>query len=63
MLVPPTAVLSGPGIVYPVFIDPSVTVTRQAWTYVAQNYPDQPYMKSSYNDGHARVGYDDWNGS
>ncbi len=63
MLVPPTAVLSGPGIAYPVFIDPSVTVTRQAWTYVAQNFPGQAYMNSSYNDGHARVGYDDWNGS
>jgi hypothetical protein len=60
VLAPPASLISGPGTVYPLYVDPSITTTRSVWTYVAQRYPDQPYMNNSHNDGHARVGYDNW---
>lgn len=63
--------LTGADLRYPVFVDPSLSPTpnTQAWDFVAQNYPNQPYWNGANSNpdhnGHyvARVGYDDWTSS
>lgn len=63
--------LTGPAVRYPVYVDPSLSPTpnTQAWTFVAANFPDQPYWNgANSNPDHngnlvARVGYDDYSSS
>ncbi|MER5639404.1 LamG domain-containing protein [Kitasatospora sp. NPDC002227] len=67
-LTPDSGVLRGKGIVYPVYIDPTFTPSGQqdalqAWTYVADEWPDTAYWgQSPDSKGHGPqfVGYTDW---
>lgn len=44
---PDQALLGGPGTIFPVYIDPTVSVTRQAWTMVDARYPTTSYYKQT----------------
>jgi hypothetical protein len=50
-LSPPASVLTGPGITYPVYIDPTwhnfAASQASAWTQVDSGYPDQSYWHES----------------
>ncbi|MFW6638493.1 LamG-like jellyroll fold domain-containing protein [Nocardiopsis algeriensis] len=61
-LVPDQAMLTDPDTAYPVYIDPSVAVSRVGRTYVNANYPNQSYW--NYPTSHAPgVGYEPSQGS
>ncbi|MEU2945145.1 LamG-like jellyroll fold domain-containing protein [Nocardiopsis alba] len=56
-LVPDTAMLTDKATLYPVYIDPSVAVSRVGRAYVNRNYPTQSYW--NYATSHAPgVGYE-----
>ncbi|GAA2000183.1 LamG domain-containing protein [Nocardiopsis rhodophaea] len=55
-LVPDAAMLDDPETEFPVFIDPSVSVSRKAWAYVNRKYPSQAYYNRSEKD--TGVGYE-----
>ncbi|WP_018350413.1 FG-GAP-like repeat-containing protein [Longispora albida] len=54
-LVPDQKLLTGPDTVYPVHIDPWITLNRGSWTSVWKQYPGTNYLNA--NDI-ARVGYE-----
>ncbi|MBB6173125.1 hypothetical protein HNR23_003185 [Nocardiopsis mwathae] len=55
-LVPDHAMLTDPKTEYPVYIDPSVSVSRKAWAYVDKKYPSTVYYNRSDKD--TGVGYE-----
>jgi hypothetical protein len=55
-LVPDAAMLTDEATEYPVYIDPSVSVSRQAWAYVNKRWPTTAYYNSG--DGDTGVGYE-----
>lgn len=55
-LTPDRAMLADPDTRYPVFLDPSVSAARGAWTAVWKKYPNTNYLNSS---DVARVGHED----
>ncbi|GAA2028494.1 LamG domain-containing protein [Nocardiopsis rhodophaea] len=55
-LVPDAAMLADPATEFPVYIDPSVSVSRKAWAYVNRKYPSQAYYNRSEKD--TGVGYE-----
>jgi hypothetical protein len=64
-LQPPTSALTGPGINYPVVIDPTVVPTfTNNWTWISKTNSGTSYWQGSnddYTDGSdAKVGFDDW---
>ncbi|MFC4009049.1 LamG-like jellyroll fold domain-containing protein [Nonomuraea purpurea] len=54
-LAPDKAMLTAPGTRYPVYLDPSVSAPRGAWTAVWRKYPNTNYLNSG---DVARVGYE-----
>jgi hypothetical protein len=61
-LTPDQGMLTSPGTVFPVYIDPTFTApsagsSRSAWTTVNNGFPGQSYWKTS---GLLQVGYDGW---
>ncbi|CAM3842907.1 LamG-like jellyroll fold domain-containing protein [Nocardiopsis gilva] len=60
-LVPDQAMLTDPDTEYPVYIDPSVSVSRKAWAYVNKRFPSQVYYNRSDKD--TGVGYEPQTGS
>ncbi|MDT4987184.1 MAG: hypothetical protein QOI74_1278, partial [Micromonosporaceae bacterium] len=61
-LTPNGPMLTNPSTRWPVYIDPSwnpssTAPAQNAWTYVSDAHPDQSYFNSGYNDGIARVGF------
>ncbi|GII54061.1 hypothetical protein Pth03_24500 [Planotetraspora thailandica] len=48
VLAPDAGLLNGPSTVYPVYIDPQWSGSKQAWTYVDRAYPDQEYWNSTH---------------
>jgi hypothetical protein len=61
-LTPDAAMLTNPSTHWPVFVDPQwnptpVSTAQNAWTYVDSYRADQTYFNSRFNDGAARVGY------
>jgi hypothetical protein len=67
-LTPDPTLLTGPGVAFPTYIDPawnpdSTDTAQNAWTYVDSARPDQPYLNNRYNDGIARVGYQNFEGT
>ncbi len=61
-LKPDQALLASPDTTFPVYIDPRVTGTRQAWTIAYKPHPDDSYWNgtgwSGGTTGEARVGYE-----
>ena len=57
---PDTALLSGSGVTYPVYIDPSLGPTKSGWSMVNSAYPSQEYWKWSGDEG---VGYNNTTGT
>lgn len=55
-LEPDQDLLTDPATEYPVYIDPSVSVTRQAWAYVDKKFPNTAYYNRS--DADTGVGYE-----
>lgn len=55
-LVPDAAMLADEATQFPVYIDPSVSVTRQAWAYVDKRFPSTAYYNRS--DADTGVGYE-----
>ncbi|GAA4944127.1 LamG domain-containing protein [Streptomonospora halophila] len=53
---PDAAMLADADTTFPVYIDPSVSVSRQAWGYVNRKYPGANYFNSSDSD--TGVGYE-----
>ncbi|MER7361606.1 LamG-like jellyroll fold domain-containing protein [Nonomuraea wenchangensis] len=47
-LTPDKTLLTGPGTVYPVYLDPQWSGSKLAWTYVDKAYPAQKYWNSSH---------------
>ncbi|BCJ36040.1 hypothetical protein Athai_35430 [Actinocatenispora thailandica] len=45
-LIPDPGMLSDPDTVFPVFVDPDVSTSISAWTYVDNQFADQAYMSS-----------------
>ncbi|WP_184079707.1 LamG domain-containing protein [Nocardiopsis mwathae] len=60
-LVPDQAMLTDLDTEYPVYIDPSVSVSRKAWAYVNKRFPSQVYYNRSDKD--TGVGYEPETGS
>ncbi|MEU1782135.1 LamG domain-containing protein [Streptomyces abikoensis] len=61
VLTPDKKVLTGPGTVYPVFIDPHwYSPKASAWTMVSKYWADTPQWKFN-GDSDAGMGYCDWN--
>ncbi|MDA0635004.1 DNRLRE domain-containing protein [Nonomuraea sp. MCN248] len=58
-LTPDQAMLADPGTRYPVYLDPSVSAPRGAWTSVWKKYPTTNYLNSS---DVARVGHENETG-
>jgi hypothetical protein len=58
---PDRGLLSDPDTVYPVFVDPSVSVGA-TWTMINEKHPDQSYWSYDRTSG-AKVGYTDQTGS
>ncbi|WP_084012835.1 LamG-like jellyroll fold domain-containing protein, partial [Thermobifida halotolerans] len=56
VLEPDQDLLTDAATEYPVFIDPSVSVTRQAWAYVDKKFPNTAYYNRS--DADTGVGYE-----
>lgn len=57
---PDKAMMTGESTVFPVFIDPSVSVAG-GWTMINHSLPDQSYYSYDRSDG-AKVGYSDTSG-
>ncbi|QMU70623.1 LamG-like jellyroll fold domain-containing protein [Streptacidiphilus sp. P02-A3a] len=62
VLTPAASLLTGPGVKYPVYVDPTFNSPNaggklQAWTQINSYYADQSYWESSDN---LRVGLNDW---
>lgn len=61
-LKPDRELLDAPGTTYPVYIDPRMTGTRQAWTIAYKPHPNNSYWNGTgWNGGttsEARVGYE-----
>ncbi|MEO3816632.1 LamG-like jellyroll fold domain-containing protein [Plantactinospora sp. B24E8] len=58
-LVPDRGLLTGRNTKYPVYIDPSWTGSRTAWTQVWSNYPTLSFWNGANDaEDEARVGYD-----
>ncbi|GAA3737283.1 LamG-like jellyroll fold domain-containing protein [Salinactinospora qingdaonensis] len=55
-LVPDPAMLTDETTRFPVYIDPSVAVSRPAWAYVDKSYPSTSYYNSSDDD--TGIGYE-----
>src|SRR5690606_36271924 len=55
-LEPDQDLLTDPATEYPVYIDPSVSVTRQAWAYVDKKFPNTAYYNRA--DADTGVGYE-----
>ncbi|XEC27503.1 VCBS repeat-containing protein [Streptomyces fradiae] len=56
-----TGLLSGTGVKYPVFVDPSINPGTAAWALVVKNYPNSNYINgTNYSGGtsEARVGHE-----
>ncbi|GAA2396760.1 LamG domain-containing protein [Nonomuraea africana] len=58
-LAPDKAMLTAPGTRYPVYLDPSVSAPRGAWTAVWEKYPNTNYLNSG---DVARVGFENQTG-
>ncbi|MFI2215243.1 VCBS repeat-containing protein, partial [Streptomyces sp. NPDC020141] len=62
ILTPDQALLDSPKTTYPVYIDPRVTGTRQAWTIAYKPHPTSSYWNGTGwgggTTGEARVGYE-----
>jgi hypothetical protein len=54
-IVPDAVLLTAPGLHYPLYLDPSVSVGG-TWTMINQRFPDQSYWSYDRNS-HAKVGY------
>ncbi|MBF8186166.1 LamG domain-containing protein [Nonomuraea sp. K274] len=54
-LAPDRGMLTAPGTRYPIYLDPSVSAPRGAWTAVWRKYPNTNYLNSG---DVARVGYE-----
>jgi hypothetical protein len=59
-LTPPASALTGSGITYPVYIDPSLNTNASWWTQVDSGFPTTSYWNES---GDLQAGYDDWPGN
>jgi len=60
-----TGLLTGSGVRFPVFLDPTINSGEQAWTFVHKQNANSNFMNgTSYNGGttDARVGYESENG-
>ncbi len=59
ILKPPASLLTGSGIRYPLFIDPSVSPSVANWTMVNSYFPTTSYFNSG-TSGRMQVGYNGW---
>ena len=53
-VVPDAGLLLGSGTTYPVYLDPSASITKSDWNYVSQAHPNAVYHKFKDDEG---VGY------
>lgn len=56
VVTPDLELLRGPDTVYPVYLDPSVSGSRNEWAMISDGYPGESYYKFSGDEG---VGYCD----
>ncbi|WP_157740305.1 LamG domain-containing protein [Micromonospora auratinigra] len=50
-LAPDVSMLADPATVFPVYVDPSVSGTRNEWAMISSGFPDQEYYKFSGDEG------------